>query len=316
MITLAILILVIATGSSYVIAQQADIDYGRNQDAVVYEIEEDDVALAQAPINVADINSEEITIEYDDSGSFYDGLGPDRSTSVYKWGADLTSLYAFLENGDPDILTGHDVWTDDVYNETMAFLSNAWNIKDRDSAIEVINRTINSGYNTKFIKALDEAAVEAAVDVIKNDFGDDFSFEDAVTIDKDYFSDNGVYTDKFYRVKGAACAYARFGENGLKAYDYLRIIRVVSLSYQCGFLTLEENNELLYEIETALQDSYMSFKDIHECYYYGEMFRVGFQNDYNDDLISAIEDTISEMSEDSFYAKIEGYYDTELTFPD
>ena len=316
MITLAILILVIATGSSYLVAQQTDLNFSRNQDPVVYEITEDDVALAAAPINITGVDPETITIEYDDSGSFYDGIGPDRSTSVYKWGADLTSLYAFLENGDPEILAGHEVWTDDMYNETVAFLANSWNIKDRDSAIDVIDRTINSGYNSKYNKALDEAAIEAAVEAITNEFGDDFSFEDAVKIDADFFSEHGVYTDKFYRVKGAASAYVRFGENALKAYDYLRILRVVSLSYQCGYLTVEENNELLYEIEKALQDSYSGFEEIHECYYYGEMFRLGFQNTYNNDLISNIEDTISEMSTDAFYAKIEERFDKELTLPD
>ena len=71
----------------------------------------------------AGVNSgyESILVDYDDNGTFFAGDDIDKDTSVYQWGADLTSLYAFMEYGDPEVITGHEV-DDDIKDDTLAFL--------------------------------------------------------------------------------------------------------------------------------------------------------------------------------------------------
>ncbi len=256
---------------------------------------------------------ENVLIEYDDNGTFYDEQKMNSSTSVYKWGADLTSLYAYMENGDPSILTGHDV-DDEIYDETVEFLAKAWDITGRESAKEVIDRMITYGHQSKYQLALEDEDVQRAIDAIEDVYGKDFSYEDAKRVDEDFFEDNGISKQEFFRVKGAACAYVRFGENALTGYDYLRLVRVIALSYECGYLTEEEEYQLLYNIEKELQENYDSFQEIHECYYYGEMFRLGDKNDESIITINDISDAIDEMNSKRYYQKIERRYENEIIF--
>lgn len=255
---------------------------------------------------------ESILVDYDDGGTFFAGNDIDKDTSVYQWGADLTSLYAFMEYGDPEVITGHEV-DDDIKDDTLAFLEDAWNITDRKSAEEVIDRVITFGHESKYKAALDQPEIKAAIDAIVEDYGDSFSYEDAKKIDEEYFEDKGISTDEFYKVKGAACAYVRFGEDALIGYDYLRLVRVVSLCYQCGFLTEEEYSQLLYNMETALQKQFSSFEEIHETYYYGEMFRLKKKTSTSDETISDIASGIKALDARRYYQKIEKQYDGYLT---
>ena len=269
--------------------------------------------LAQANIQPTSAY-EQMLVEYDDSGTFYDNNGLDRTNEVYRWGAAVTSLYAYLENGSPKYLAGHEV-DDSIYDDTVTFLAQAWNITDRTSAEEVIDRVLTNGHNAKCNQAIkEESDIKALIKAIKRDFGDDFTYEDALTIDEDYFKENEIDTSEFYRVKGAACAYVRFGNDCLKGYDYIRLIRVITFSYQIGYLTKEEHDQLIYNIDIALQQQYSSFKDIHECYYFGEMFRLGTKDRQSTSLINDIVKAISEMTDERYYTKIEKRFEKEISF--
>ena len=251
-----------------------------------------------------------LLVEYDDNGTYYYEAGFDRQNTVYKWGADATSIYAYLENGESNIIAGHEA--DDYYEETLEFLDKAWGITDRESAKEVIDRMLVYGHEVKFKVALEDEDIAKAIDAIYEEYGDSFSYEDALSINEKFFKDHSISTRHFYEVKGAACAYARFGEDAMKGYDYLRLIRVVALSYECGYLTEEETYSLLYNMETELQNKFSSFKDIHECYYYGEMFRLATKKDSTTVTINDIVDTIDEMEADRFYNKIEKRFDKDI----
>lgn len=251
-----------------------------------------------------------LLVEYDENGNYYDEAGFDKTLTIYKWGADATSLYAYLENGDADILAAHEA--DDVYDETIDFLSKAWDIYDRASAKAIINKTLLYGHQLSFKEYLDDEDVRKTVKAIKKDYGKDFSFDDARKINETYFKEHGISTRYFYKVKATACAYVRFGEEGLKGYDYLRLMRVIALSYECGYLTSEETYQLLYNIENELQQNYESFQEIHECYYYGEMFRMKTKTDQATITLNDIEDAIDEMVTKRYYQKIEKRYGREI----
>lgn len=90
--------------------------------------------------------------------------------------------------------------------------------------------------------------------------------------------------------------------------DYLRLVRVIALSYQCGFVTEEEYNQLLYNLETKLQKQYTSFEETHETYYYGEMFRLKTKDSDTSVTINDITKGIADMQSKRYYKKIDKYY--------
>lgn len=133
-------------------------------------------------------------------------------SSVYKFSTDVTSFYAYAEDGERYAVGGHYFQTS-LRNDIKDFLENTWGITDMDTAHETIDNMLSYGHRAKFRSYVEND--EDTQKAIERDYGDSFTFEDAVNIDEDYFEKNDISTDEFYRVKGAACAYVRFGEDGM-----------------------------------------------------------------------------------------------------
>ncbi len=71
--------------------------------------------------------------------------------------------------------------------------------------------------------------------------------------------------------------------------------------------------QLLYNMDAVLQQQYSSFEDIHECYYYGQMFRLKEINDDTEDVILNDQSVIKEMRTSDFYSSIESDYNLPIT---
>ena len=95
-------------------------------------------------------NYQNILIAYNDYGTFETMKSIDVKSDIYKWGANLTSIYAYMEDfADPKVLTGH-VVDSYIFDDTVEMLEVSWNITDRESAKEVIDKTITYGYQAKY----------------------------------------------------------------------------------------------------------------------------------------------------------------------
>ncbi|MCR5415236.1 MAG: DUF1266 domain-containing protein [Pseudobutyrivibrio sp.] len=259
-------------------------------------------------------NIDQLLVDYNDNEMLrFEYQDSEKNSSVYKFSTDVTSFYAYSEDGETYAVGGH-YFQAYLWDDTEDFLENAWGITDMDTAHETIDDMLTYGHRAKFRSYVEnDEDTQKAIEAIERDYGDSFTFEDAVNIDEDYFEENDISTDEFYRVKGAACAYVRFGEDGMTAYDYIRLMRVVALSYNVRYLSAEDYMQLLYNMATVLQQEYSSFADIHECYYYGEMFRLGEVNDDNEAIILDDESVIKEMRMDDFYSSIEPDYNLPIT---
>lgn len=244
--------------------------------------------------------------EDDDKTFAYDGA--DRDTSAFKWGAMATSIYAYMEEGDVDYLGAHkknwDSWVD-----TREYLEKAWGITDITSAREVIDKTIIYGHQAKcraFIKS--DVATQKLIECIQRDFEDEFTLDDVLDIDEKYLEKYDISTEHFYRTKGAACAYVRFGDNALAAYDYVRLLRVVNMCEDCKYISADEFMNLIYNLDVNLQEKYIGFEDLHECYYYGELFRLADKNETTLAEMQGVEDAINTMNSDGYYSEIAERY--------
>ena len=257
-------------------------------------------------------NYQNILIAYNDYGTFETMKSIDVKSDIYKWGANLTSIYAYMEDfADPKVLTGH-VVDSYIFDDTVEMLEVSWNITDRESAKEVIDKTITYGYQAKYRYLLEDEYVQQLIEAIQEDYGDGFSYDDSLEIDEEYFKAHNIPTKYFYTVKGAACAYCRFSEDALIGYDYLRLVRMSYLAYQCGYITREECQQLLYNMETDLQNRYSSYSEIHECYYYGEMVRLGRSFDKAAEIVGDVETAIQTMSNSNYYNNIDKYYKNKI----
>ena len=233
------------------------------------------------------------------------------STATYKWAAEATTIYSYLEGGNTKYIGGHSR-ADNSGDEAKEFLEKAWKISDRDSAMEVIDKQITYGHQAKcraYIQS--NSRTKKAIEALERDYGQSFSFEDSFDIDEAYFEENNISTKDFYNTKGAACAYMRFGENGLAAYDYMRLIRVIKICYDCEYLSADECMGLIHNMELAIQKQYGSFEEINECYLYGEMFRVAGNHSNNN--LNDIAYALNEIRNDNVYAKSDIDFGTELT---
>lgn len=67
-------------------------------------------------------------------------------------------------------------------------------------------------------------------------------------------------------------AYGHLDTRGVDAWDYVRIMRITGLCYQCGYISLEECLDQCLPIAQRLQKEYGSFEEIFESYIYGYQF--------------------------------------------
>lgn len=241
---------------------------------------------------------------YDTEPSSLDFL----NSSAYDFAAGVTSLYAYMEDGEAYEIGGHALmFIDD--DEIKDYLSSSWNIESPEDADTVIDKLLRYGqraYFKKFVK--ENKNVLKAVEAIRANYGYHFDMEASKDITPEYFKENGIHASDFYAVKGAACVYARFGENGLAAYDYERAIHIIALCYACEYISSDDYINYIANLDTALQDQYKNFEDIHECYYYGEMFRLKKDSSYTEDDLSKIENAIDSMKDDGYYDTIDSIY--------
>ncbi|MDC7280090.1 DUF1266 domain-containing protein [Butyrivibrio fibrisolvens] len=257
-----------------------------------------------------------LIITYDET---FDGSGADSELvapyyyaeadcSCYIFGAHVTSLYAYWEDFRTykDSLGAFGKSTLSMF-DNKDFLEGAWGITDRDSAKLTIEEMLKYGHQAKCRAYIqNDPDTKKLIEYINTTYGDDFTFENVDDIDDETFKNNDISTDYFYQVKAAACVNALYGENGLAGYDYMRMLRVVTFSDDAWYLSTPEYLEYVYNLDLALQKQYSSFKEIHQCYYLGEMFRAAVVGE-KDSLINMTEigEAIKTMESEGFYDEIE-----------
>ena len=264
-------------------------------------------------------NYESLIIDYDESyvpreNADADMVAPyinaEAVCSAYQWGAHVTALYAYLEGTIYTNQLGAYGKSSLSFCDCQDYLEGAWGVTDRESAKQLVEKMITYGHQAQCRAYIQEdESTQKLIDAIESEYGDRFNFFAIDNITKAYFEKNDIPTDDFYKVKAAACTGILYGENGLAAYDYMRMLRVIAFSEDCDYFSVPEYLEYTFNLTTALQKQYSSFEEIHQCYYLGEMFRSG--NDDPETLadLKEIPATISAMKSDKFYDEADADFD-------
>lgn len=142
--------------------------------------------------------------------------------------------------------------------QVQKYLKETWGITNRKTAIDTINHVLEHGTRQKYREFVKD---------MKKDGWFELSEEEVEhKIQKDGLG------EEEYRYEGAYLAYQAFGEKGVDAWDYCRMLRIAGECYVAGYINLEECMNQCLPIAQQLQEEFESWEEINDSYLYGYMY--------------------------------------------
>lgn len=213
-----------------------------------------------------------------------------RDNPTVRWIIDAYAIYVPFENGEYGELGGHSLndWDQEQVKE---YLSDWWGITSRATATRTISQMLKKGTRASYRHAFETYLKKGYLSMDENGYVDIISISE-------------IPEDEQCRTWVCYDAYGHLDTRGVDAWDYVRIMRITGLCYQCGYISLEECLDQCLPIAQRLQKEYGSFEEIFESYIYGYQF---WKNDSDDDRIYFYRRAAGEAVEN-----IQSEYNTEL----
>ena len=213
-----------------------------------------------------------------------------RDNPTVRWIIDAYAIYVPFESGEYGELGGHSLndWDQEQVKE---YLSDWWGITSRATATRTISQMLKKGTRASYRHAFETYLKKGYLSMDENGYVDIISISE-------------IPEDEQCRTWVCYDAYGHLDTRGVDAWDYVRIMRITGLCYQCGYISLEECLDQCLPIAQRLQKEYGSFEEIFESYIYGYQF---WKNDSDDDRIYFYRRAAGEAVEN-----IQSEYNTEL----
>ena len=213
-----------------------------------------------------------------------------RDNPTVRWIIDAYAIYVPFESGEYGELGGHSQkdWDQEQVKE---YLSDWWGITSRATATRTISQMLKKGTRASYRHAFETYLKKGYLSMDENGYVDIISISE-------------IPEDEQCRTWVCYDAYGHLDTRGVDAWDYVRIMRITGLCYQCGYISLEECLDQCLPIAQRLQKEYGSFEEIFESYIYGYQF---WKNDSDDDRIYFYRRAAGEAVEN-----IQSEYNTEL----
>lgn len=167
------------------------------------------------------------------------------SGNLSAWFLGCGAIIAEVNNCDP--------YTIGTYSRSAAnremlrrMLSNSWSCDSREDIIETIKQMTDSGHNASFqndaslLRRLTDEEFEQLV--AQSQGVDKYMFPYVRTLDK------------------------KWGDKGIKAWDWFRMFHLAGWGYKAGYLELEEAYELVAPVAQNLQETFSSWDEATENY--------------------------------------------------
>lgn len=148
--------------------------------------------------------------------------------------------------------------TEENAEEVQEYLEEVWGITNRKTAIDTINRVLEHGTRQKYKKFVKTMEEDGWFELEKEEAEEQILYE--------------TLEEKEYRYEGAYKAYMKFGEKGIDAWDYCRMIRIAGECYVAGYFNLEECMNQCLPIAQQLQEEFDSWEEMNQSYLYGYMY--------------------------------------------
>ena len=236
-------------------------------------------------------DADSLLISYDSKKAESDLTFEDvKDDPTVRWIIDAYAIYVPFENGEYGELGGHsrEDWDQEQVKE---YLSDWWGITSRATATRTISQMLKKGTRASYRHAFETYLKKGYLSMDENGYVDIISISE-------------IPEDEQCRTWVCYDAYGHLDTRGVDAWDYVRIMRITGLCYQCGYISLEECLDQCLPIAQRLQKEYGSFEEIFESYIYGYQF---WKNDSDDDRIYFYRRAAGEAVEN-----IQSEYNTEL----
>ncbi len=149
-------------------------------------------------------------------------------------------------------------------------LYSGWNILDRESGIETVNKLLQGGHRAECKKCMDQLQEWGLMDLDPTSFGEEvISITEGERTDIDLGDVPGRYVLAYYMYhKGIDTEY-------MAAWDLCRVNQLYGKLYLCGFMDYEEAMDASLENSLRLQEMYDSWDEMMEAYLFGYQFWQG-----------------------------------------
>ena len=236
-------------------------------------------------------DADSLLISYDSQKAESDLTFEDvKDDPTVRWIIDAYAIYVPFESGEYGELGGHSLndWDQEQVKE---YLSDWWGITSRATATRTISQMLKKGTRASYRHAFETYLKKGYLSMDENGYVDIISISE-------------IPEDEQCRTWVCYDAYGHLDTRGVDAWDYVRIMRITGLCYQCGYISLQECLDQCLPIAQRLQKEYGSFEEIFESYIYGYQF---WKNDSDDDRIYFYRRAAGEAVEN-----IQSEYNTEL----
>lgn len=138
-------------------------------------------------------------------------------------------------------------------------LERDWNIEDRDSALETVERLKNEGHRKKCQECMDELEERGFLDLDEDAFTEEIMESE---IEENLFR----YVIAYYMYQEGMDA------DYIAAWDLCRVNQLYADFYVCGYMTYEEAMDASLENSLTLQKLYPSWEKMMDSYMLGYQF--------------------------------------------
>lgn len=140
-----------------------------------------------------------------------------------------------------------------------AGLSRSWDIEDRESALETVERLIEKGHKDKCRECMEELEEMGILDVDEETFMQELA-------------DSGIEENLFRYVIAYYMHQEGLDADYIAAWDLCRANQLYADFYICGYMTYEEAMDASLENSLVLQKMYPSWEDMVNAYMLGFQF--------------------------------------------
>lgn len=164
----------------------------------------------------------------------------------------------YSNGGDWRIVGGSEL-SDENETLTRFLLERDWNIEDRDSALETVERLRKEGHRKKCRECMDELEERGFLDLDEETFAQKLM-------------ESGI-EENIYRYVIAYYMYQEgLDADSIAAWDLCRVNQLYADFYICGYMTYEEAMDASLENSLILQEMYPSWEEMMNFYMLGYQF--------------------------------------------
>lgn len=183
---------------------------------------------------------------------------PETLSDTLRWFNASYAVITTLNGGSLDLVAGFEP-SDMIASSMKAMLQRDWSISDKASLEENINWLLTEGHNKE------------ALDYLAESETDGMSREDLISS----MEESGFDAENQAVMLAAFDAKASYGDLAISGWDLSRAMSLIGWGYLSGYYTYEEAMDKSLETAQSIQQSFGSWDDFMNSYFYGYSYWSG-----------------------------------------